>query len=449
MERIRKRKRDSSRHTRATRFLRAERLEDRHLLTSIKGEVWHDWNRDGHQEKDDEHPVADVEVRLIDANTGDVISSQLTDEEGGYEFPQIDPGEFIVEFVPDDDFEFTQPDNSIEKKDSDANPATGRTKRFTAALGERVLSVDAGIFSPVPAQSVSGNIWNDLNANGIQESGEPGVRNIEVQVENIHGEKLYWVQTDSNGEFFFDGKKLLPGDYQLDFQIDEDSTADWALSPAHARDGTVPRLDSDVGARNRTAPFTLKPKSLDVPDTQRFDAGVFQSSQIIGRVWHDIDRNGAFGVAEYGVEQYKISLLDSFGGLLQETYSDTEGLFNFVVDPGDYMMEIATPESIQLANHVDIGGGVGNNAFDPQTKRTKVVSVTGRNSLLNVGAGVFSNAGTQDLVGRVWHDLNADGIQDPDEPGIPDAKVELENTAFVELFDLTTDDSGVFHIDGS
>ena len=48
----------------------------------------------------------------------------------------VDPGTYVVEFVPAGTFQFTQPDangNANDAEDSDADPATGRTDPVTVA----------------------------------------------------------------------------------------------------------------------------------------------------------------------------------------------------------------------------------------------------------------------------------------------------------------------------
>ncbi|MFC1758264.1 SdrD B-like domain-containing protein [Planctomycetota bacterium] len=429
--------------------LRLERLEDRRLLAGIKGFVWNDWNRDGRAaDEKKEHVVSDVRVQLLDANTGDVILAKETDRDGKYEFPEIDPGDFIIEFIPKDDFDFTRPDVGSEKKDSDALPATGRTKRISVREQDNVTGVNAGIFSPVAAQSIHGRVWNDVNRNGIQDLGEPGVAGFEVQVENLYENRLYEVDTDSNGRFEFDGAKLLPGDYQLEFRgLEKNPWLEWRASPAHARDGSAPHEDSDLEVDFRTRDFAIRALSDDVSNSVAFDAGVFESSQVVGTIWNDLDRNGSFGEGESGVERYTVNLLNANGDIVQQTLSDLHGVFQFNVNRGDFMIEVETPDGVRITRNDAPADGT-ESGVDPETGRSDLFSIDGNAAVRNVSVGVTSK-GTRDIIGRVWHDINANGIQDQDEPGFDDAKVELENSSFFELFETRTNQNGFFTIPGS
>src|SRR5262249_38079925 len=42
-------------------------------------------------------------------------------------------------------------------------------------------------------------MWDDLNQNGMQDSGEPGIPNVEVQVTDCSGNAITTVTTDANG----------------------------------------------------------------------------------------------------------------------------------------------------------------------------------------------------------------------------------------------------------
>src|SRR5690606_28735642 len=67
------------------------------LLVSVGDYVWFDFNRDGIQDPDEE-PVADVTVTLRD-QTGAVVDTTTTDENGFYSFINLYPGvEYTLEF---------------------------------------------------------------------------------------------------------------------------------------------------------------------------------------------------------------------------------------------------------------------------------------------------------------------------------------------------------------
>jgi hypothetical protein len=44
-------------------------------------------------------PLPERLVRLRNARTGRVLTSQLTDERGAFSFPELDPGSYVVELI--------------------------------------------------------------------------------------------------------------------------------------------------------------------------------------------------------------------------------------------------------------------------------------------------------------------------------------------------------------
>ena len=97
--------------------------------------------------------------------------------------------------------------------DSDADPVNGRTMPISLTLGMNDQSWDAGVFIPVAA--IGDLVWHDLNTNGIQDGGEPGVSGITVHLLDNSGDLLTALTTDINGNFNFSG--LIPDDYELEF----------------------------------------------------------------------------------------------------------------------------------------------------------------------------------------------------------------------------------------
>ena len=110
----------------------------------------------------------------------------------------------------------------------------------TLEPGEVDLTWDQGIVPAVVPASIGDKVFSDLDGDGIQDAGEPGIPGIivilERVVDGVQSEVTSTV-TDANGEYLFEG--LEPGDYCIKFLLPEDAEA----SPANAgADGTA---DSD------------------------------------------------------------------------------------------------------------------------------------------------------------------------------------------------------------
>jgi hypothetical protein len=126
--------------------------------TEIIGDrIWLDENANGVQD-DWEVGVAGVCVRLMDGNSREVIAEAVTDSNGYFAFERP-KGEVIIQFVKPDFYEFTQMNIGDEDHDSDADPVTGETRKFTADTSASFW--DAGLIltskpSPTPTVSVTG-----------------------------------------------------------------------------------------------------------------------------------------------------------------------------------------------------------------------------------------------------------------------------------------------------
>ncbi len=68
--------------------------------------------------------------------------------------------------------------------------------------------------SPMKA-SIGDFVWNDLNADGVQNAGEPGIPGVTVFLTDCYGQILGSTTTDANGYYIF--TNLTPGDYRVEF----------------------------------------------------------------------------------------------------------------------------------------------------------------------------------------------------------------------------------------
>ncbi|WP_197494102.1 SdrD B-like domain-containing protein, partial [Lewinella sp. 4G2] len=107
--------------------------------------VFLDEDADGVQDAGEEG-IEDVTVNLLDEN-GDVVATTTTDVDGAYEFTDVVPGDYVVEFEAPAGTE-PSPVNAggDDATDSDADPITGQTGTITITSGEEDDTNDAGFY---------------------------------------------------------------------------------------------------------------------------------------------------------------------------------------------------------------------------------------------------------------------------------------------------------------
>ncbi|MCB0535306.1 MAG: carboxypeptidase regulatory-like domain-containing protein, partial [Saprospiraceae bacterium] len=238
--------------------------------------VWEDLNADGIQ-NDGPTGIPGVEVILsgTDGAGNPVNKSTTTDASGYYLFPNLAPGSYKLSFVtPAGGYVSTtanDPDaNPNDEDDSDADPAMGGMTVFEVLeSGESNLTYDAGYYIPA---SIGNFVWNDLNSNGIQESGETGIPNVTVTLTGTDGQGNPVSQTTTtDGQGNYEFTNLVPGTYKLTFTM----PAGYQPSPV---DATVDNLDSD--ADPNMGGMTVNEVLVSGENNMDYDAGYYGCPEI-------------------------------------------------------------------------------------------------------------------------------------------------------------------------
>ncbi|MBN2415283.1 T9SS type A sorting domain-containing protein, partial [bacterium] len=243
-------------------------ITNTHKVGSIGDFVWDDTNRNGIQDAG-EPGVEGVTVKLFTTGGVQVGSTQTTDANGGYLFTNVPAGSYYVEFsnIPSG-YEFTDSNQGgDDEKDSDADQTTGKTGTITLAAGQNDLTNDAGIREQYG--SIGNFVWDDLNKNGIQDQGEPGVEGVTVKLfKSSDNTQVGSTQTtNASGEYLFDN--LPAGSYYVEFS---NLPADYAFTTANA--GTDDAFDSDANVlTGKTGTIPLAAGQDDLTN----DAGIIEA----------------------------------------------------------------------------------------------------------------------------------------------------------------------------
>lgn len=190
--------------------------------------VWDDLDQDGRQDAG-EPGLPNVTVQLWNSTKTQMLDQDVTDGSGLYSVIAPTPGDYRVRVVLPSILDTFSPKDQAggdNNQDSDINPSGGDLG-FTdiISIANNVISmsnVDAGIIkfrTPTATRTQTpiniGNfVWHDLDKDGIQDAGEPGVAGVTVQLwDSAKTSLIDSTVTNSNGIYSLIAP--LPGDYRV------------------------------------------------------------------------------------------------------------------------------------------------------------------------------------------------------------------------------------------
>ncbi|HCY4587981.1 TPA: carboxypeptidase regulatory-like domain-containing protein, partial [Staphylococcus aureus] len=155
--------------------------------------VWEDTNKNGVQDKD-EKGISGVTVTLKDENDK-VLKTVTTDENGKYQFTDLNNGTYKVEFETPSGYTPTSVTSGNDtEKDSNGLTTTGVIKDADN------MTLDSGFYK-TPKYSLGDYVWYDSNKDGKQDSTEKGIKDVKVTLLNEKGEVIGTTKTDENGKY--------------------------------------------------------------------------------------------------------------------------------------------------------------------------------------------------------------------------------------------------------
>ncbi len=441
------------------------------LPNSIGDKVWFDANGDGTNANNTTEPgVAGITVTLYDA-ANNIVAITTTDVNGNYIFNNVLPNtNYTVGFSAPGGTVFTSGgvlDIANSSTNSDPNPTTGITTVINSgAAGTQITGVDAGIKNS-PKGAIGDFVWNDINNNGIQEAGEPGVPNVTMQLYTPGadviiggGDDILIATTTTNANGYYVFPNLDPSKY---FVV-ATPVVGYALSPKDVTAANVggDTKDSDFGTGVASYPTsyvsplqTLLSTAAGVTRDMTVDLGIHNTTANLNtlgdKVWNDINKNGLQDAGELGVPNVTVRLLNSAGmpvnnsatGKPYVVSTDANGMYKFVdLADGNYIVEFANiPTGYSITNKDVVSaaapGSAGDSFLDSDasttTGRTSVIDIDAAGvvatsvNIVNVDAGISQGtaAGTASIGNRVWYDIDNNGKQDAGELGVNNVKVTL------------------------
>jgi protocatechuate 3,4-dioxygenase beta subunit len=359
---------------------------------SISGEVFNDLNGDGALGTG-EPGLAGWKVDLVDTATNSLVAETTTGTDGAYTFANTFPGTYTI----------------LEKLQSGwvqtAPPPPG-TYSILAFDGQSFTGNNFGDFQLV---SVSGNVYNDINGNGQQNSGEPGLANWEVDLKGAGNNVVATATTDANGNYAIAG--IGPGSYTLAEVLQVGFIQTQPVNP------NFYSFTTSSGANLAGRAFG----DVHIPEN------------LSGFVYNDLNGNGSSdGGTDPALSGQTINVLDSSNKLVASTTTAADGTYSFTNLPfAQYTVEDVVPAGWTITQPTNPPGTY------------TVPAASGNHPGLD-----FGNFQLVSVSGNVYNDLNGNGQHDAGEPALANWTVEVQDAGNNVVASATTDASGNYTITG-
>ena len=242
---------------------------------------------------------------------------------------------------------------------------------------------------------LSGVVYVDLNSDGHQQSGEPGIPGVTV---TITGPVTRSTLTAFNGTFSF--SDLVPGVYTLT------ETQSAGYTTTINQDGTAGGTPNPAGTSDTLSNINLTAGTIATGYLFGENAPI-----VAGTVYLDANDNGTLDSGDTGIGGDTLTLTDTtLGKVVATTTTGKDGSYLFLVPtPGDsYTITETQP------------AGYGSNERSSDTDNLGAVS----SSVLNQNFGKILGS----ISGTIYADNNINGTQDSGEPGISGVAVKLTGT---------------------
>ncbi len=432
------------------------------LANSIGDKVWFDTNGNGTQDGT-EPGVAGVTVTLYASNGTTVIATTITDANGNYWFTNLPAStNYIVGITPPAGMIFTSTSgttagNATINSDVDnilTSTTAGKTTVInTGIAGNQITGIDAGLIPQANnTASLGDKVWNDINNNGTQDAGEPGIAGVTVNLyEDVNGDGLLaggelvavrTTVTDVFGYYIFNNLAVTYSPFNNYWQVEFTQPSGYNNTAVADNNSGNDALDSDIinDATDRTGFIRLKQNDRNT----KVDAGFVQAApagalKLGNLVWRDDNGDGQQLATEPGVPGISVKLYqngtDGLPGtaddvLINTTTTDINGNYLFVNLAAssnaatNYNVEFTNIPSGFSITQQDAGADVTDNDAN-SLERTGSINLTADNFTVDAGISQGKPSGLASLGDKVWYDLDNNGIQDAGELGTDNVTVTL------------------------
>ncbi|MCL6539654.1 MAG: hypothetical protein K6T87_03525 [Roseiflexus sp.] len=436
--------------------------------------VYTDSDRDG-QYDSGEPGVSGVPVSVYNTDNN-LLFSVNTNASGLAIFPNTPNGDYRVEVTNPGN---GAPNGTVISLPGSTTPGQDNALVFFVTINNAPVQRDVGLRS-LDASGVDTGVtteyrtivvraWDDRDANGIQDAGEPGINGLTLGLYNPSNALVVTATTGPDGTYrFVDTVPANVSNYTI--RVTGGIPAGYVLTTQDANFNLEDRRDSDAQLVAGEPRITVPNRPRGVNDDS-LDVG-FSRGAVSGFVWRDLNQNGLRDPGEPFINGVTVELRDSSDTLIgapQTTRSilndpaNRAGFFEFVSVPLTATYRVRIPND-EFNNPTDLLFGhatpLNQTATPPAIGDQGLVNGTTDGPLV-IGAGDFlqtpdftlnatnrrnetSNFGLYaGTVGDfVWHDVNRNGIVDGGEGALGLAGallfVDLDSDCLIDTGELTT-----------
>lgn len=352
---------------------------------------------------------ADLAVTLTDGQ-GMVIAPA---QKGVYE--NLLPGEYTLNC--------TMPEGYLPTSDAWTLKEGVLSRQVTLAVGQQAaVALDA-----VKTGSIEGFLFEDGNGNGLKDDKEKGIKNVTVTLMNQANVAATAV-TDGDGKYVFEN--LLPGEYKLTMPVQKNYAFRQEANGVIGTDGT-----SELIVLAEGACLTHQNGVLVAP------------ASLKAAVFLDSNENGERGVYERAVEGAAVTLLNAQGEAVAQGTTNSVGEWKLNgLAPGMYRLQFEIPDGYAFGpkGAHENSQSSATDTLDSQTAVTEPFELF-QGKVRNIGCGIVRLGS---VTGKVWYDVDANGVMGEDEPGQAGVRIILTpRRPGGQTYELVTDETGVFLFD--
>lgn len=373
-------------------------------IGTVTGVVFLDSNQNGVRDAG-EPGLPGVQV-LLTTSTGQVLTG-VTDTDGVYSIQNAASGPATLDVVNG-----TLPPGLNQTAGIDPSPVTVLPNTVTNAGFD-------GYAPPTPPTTtggVTGLVFQDLNGDGDQDPGELGLPGVQVVITPASGPPIT-VTTGPNG--VYTAPTVPIGSATVDI-------VNSTLPPGMTQTAGVDTSTVNV------LPGTINNAGIDGYQPPPPPGG----GTVTGLVFFDTNNDGVQNPGEAGIPGATVTITAANGQTVVVT-TDANGIYTAAnVPPGVATVDVVDASLPPGVTHTVAG-------IDPST--------------VNVVSNVVNNAGldgyrptttppvgpTGSVTGVVFLDANGNGIQDPNESGLPGVSV-LITAANGQIIPVVTDSTGTY-----